>query len=153
MFDLVAPKAVQIAASKDMTITRLCKTLAQLYKHAYAPHDADISVRAANALKERCAQSPISLDGGVLLLLGHLPERTRPTAVFIRFRQPTLVKGLAAPADLVYAQFGPKDERRTDLMLLAQAAQILVQSRMQNSLRETTTPSMLHSVLTDAAAG
>ncbi len=109
--------------------------------------------KLGKALGNRAAQYPIGTGGGILLPLGHVPDLGKFIGVVVKLtaRQTIAETPDGMPVDLVFALFGPKDEKRNDLRLLAYIAHVISNKDMREELREAEDAGQIHTVLTSSA--
>ena len=156
--DLVSPGSVlvkkRILETTDNLFTEISLAAAAACGPAAGNNKTAIPPRLfLKALKDRAARFPIGTAGGILLPLGNVRELDRFIGVFVKLTAKQTVGETpdGMPVDLIFALFGPKDDERTDLRLLAYIAHVFSSQDLREELRETQDIRKLHSALTSSA--
>ena len=141
--DLVTPSAVVAslkANSKKQALQELAEKAAQLSGMA--------AREIFDALIQRERLGTTAIGSGIAIPHGKLSKCSKIFGVFARLERPVDFEALDdAPVDIVFLLVAPESAGADHLNALSRIARLLRDSRIVNTLRATTDPSALYSIL------
>ena len=148
LLEILDKNAVKSLAM-EMTAKLLFQELGRLAQSAYGIE----SNKACSALKERENDVPTALGQGLALPHARLHGMDRLVGLFVRLERPVEFDSPdRRRVDLVFGLLAPQNPGDEYLKTLARIARTLSDTRIQEKLRSTSNPVLLHAILTEETA-